>query len=83
METYNRVCIFLLRERVGEVIEAFVHVTKRHSFPDRQMLLQMAGLFTPTSRPEVTGKDDKPVQIETTVGLVREATKPAHGDGLL
>ena len=33
----------------------------------------MAGLFTPTSRAEVTGKEGKPVQVETIVGLVREA----------
>ena len=38
------------------------------------MLLQMAGLFTPTDRREVTGKDGKPLQVETIVGIVREAS---------
>ncbi len=47
------------------------------------MLLQMAGLFTPTNRSEVTGKDGKPVQIETIVGLVREAIDDNPGSGRL
>lgn len=75
VEAYNQVCIFLLKERVGEVLEAAIREAKRHSFPDRQMLLQMAGLYTPTSRAEVTGKDGKPMQIETIVGIVREAAE--------
>jgi hypothetical protein len=81
VEAYNQVCLFLLKERVGEILEASIREAKRHSFPDRQMLLQMAGLFTPTSRAEVTGRDGKPVQIETIVGIVREAANrsdPPH-----
>lgn len=74
VDAYNQAGLFLLKERVGEVLEAAIREAKRHSFPDRQMLLQMAGLYTPTSRAEVTGKDGKPMQIETIVGLVREAT---------
>lgn len=80
VETYNQVCLFLLKERVGEVLEASIREAKRHSFPDRQMLLQMAGLYTPTSRAEVTGRDGKPVQIETIVGIVREAAQQPRSD---
>lgn len=73
METYNQVCLFLLKGRLGEVLEASIREAKRHAFPNRQMLLQMTGLYATTSRAEVTGKDGKSVQIETIVGLVREA----------
>lgn len=70
---YNRVCLFLVQERIGEVLDASIREAKRQSFQDRQTLLQMAGLFTPLTRSEVTGKDGKPLQVETIVGIVREA----------
>lgn len=73
VEAYNQVCIFLPKERLGEVLEASIRDTKRHSFTEHQLLLQMARLYTPTSRAEGTGKDGKPEQIEKIVGLVREA----------
>src|SRR5215204_475664 len=41
VETYNQICLFLLKERVGEVLEASIREAKRHSFANRQMLLQM------------------------------------------
>ncbi len=77
VDAYNKVCLALVRERVGEVLEASIREAKRQSFQDRQMLLQMAGLFKPTSRSEVTGKDGRPVQVETIVGIVREAFEPS------
>ncbi|MDP9370723.1 MAG: hypothetical protein M3Q03_21055 [Chloroflexota bacterium] len=83
VDAYNKICLALVRERVGEVLEASIREAKRQSFQDRQMLLQMAGLFTPTNRSEVTGKDGKPVQIETIVGLVREAIDDNPGSGRL
>ncbi len=57
------------------MLEASIRAATGHSFPDRQMLLQMAGLYTPTNRSEVTGQDGKPIQVESIVGIVREAAQ--------
>lgn len=72
-EAYNKVCLFLIKERVGEVIDASIRAAKGNSFADRQMLLQIVGMYRPVTRQEVTGKDGGSMQMETLVGIIQEA----------
>jgi hypothetical protein len=72
-EAYNRVCLFLIKERVGEVIDASIRAAKGNSFADRQMLLQIVGMYKPITRQELTGKDGGAVQVQTIVGIIQEA----------
>ncbi len=47
--------------------------SKGNSFADRQMLLQIVGMYKPITRQEVTGKDGGPMQVQTLVGIIQEA----------
>ena len=72
-DAYNKGCLFLIKERVGEVIDASIRAAKGNSFSDRQMLLQIVGMYKPITRQEVTGKDGGPMQVQTLVGIIQEA----------
>jgi hypothetical protein len=80
IDAYNKVCLFLIKERIGEVLDASVKAARTNSFADRQMLLQIVGLYKPISRQEVTGKDGQPVQVQTLVGLVKEASQARQAE---
>jgi hypothetical protein len=80
IDAYNKVCLFLIKERIGEVLDASIKAARTNSFADRQMLLQIVGLYKPISRQEVTGKDGGPMQVATIVGLIQEVRQGVAAD---
>lgn len=62
-----------IRENVADVVDGLIKRAKDGAAPEVKLFLQLAGVYTETTRSEITGRDGKPIQVETLVGIVREA----------
>ena len=64
-----------LKETIPDILDAAIRAAKGDSFNDRKLLLEMAQEYLPVTRQEMTGRDGGPVQVQTLVGIIQEATK--------
>lgn len=73
--------IDLLRPKLGPILDAAVQTAStpgRDGFKDREMLLQMVGLYVPKQALEHTGAEGGPIQVVVASGLNPRVY--GHGD---
>lgn len=75
LELYNEMSMDMVRQHVGPVINAFLKEAKRGSFQHGKVLLEMAGVYSETTKHELTGADGKPL-FEVVV-----VKPPVNNDG--
>lgn len=61
---------YWVKEEVSDVVRGLIKQAKRGTAPEVKLFLQFAGLYTETSRQELTGRDGKPIQFQTLADLV-------------
>lgn len=65
VDIYNNSSVELVKKAVGPVLNSFIREANRGSFQHGKVLLEMAGLYTETTKKEISGPNGSPIQTQS------------------